>query len=1046
MASHTTLSRQLLWRVMGLGVLLAALSTLANGWVVYRDALARQQAQLRLVLTAYGPGLAKSVWELDEDAVRVQLSGLVNVPAVLSAEVLARDFTQGYAKPGAGAPPGEGMGEAPGRYLLLAPNGRDEIATWQIRLDDATLRQQVWADVRGFVAVVGAELLLQALLIFWLMRRYVSLPVLSLASHVQALGVDQLARPAPLPRLQRHNELHELALGITQLQHALQAQLVHRDQTAHELARQRDQLNALLDQQAQEFDGVLRSMADGAAVLNAEGRMLLRNPALQALMGMPGDALLDELDTEHWLAEPAWSEVRQPLLTSDGVTGLALHLRKQGGRLVPVEASLSVIERGKTGVPVRIQMVLRDSSARHEAEQVLITAREAALAATRAKSEFLANMSHEIRTPMNAILGLTELALRTELSPRQHDYLSKTHTAAHALLGVINDILDFSKIEAGKLELVHEPFRLDELLADVASLVAVQAQAKGLEFLLDTARDVPYSLMGDALRLRQVLVNLCNNAVKFTERGEVVVVTVQVGQQLNGRVPLQFAVRDTGIGMSEAETQRLFAPFMQGDASTTRKYGGTGLGLAICRQLVQLMGGELRVQSMVGQGSEFSFMVDVALGDPAAAPRIGTLPAAPQVLVIDDSPRAAHILANILTELGAQPLVALSAAEGVNTLLRQAASRPVDLVVVDWKMPGTDGFAAMEQIKALRLPKRPRLVLATAFGSEEVQLRVHTAHIDGYLSKPVNPGALRDLLAPWCEGMEATSGLISPDPGHSRASASRVSPDEVMNRIAGMRVLLVEDNPVNQQVAQELLADAHVNVTLAANGVQALARLAEGMFDAVLMDVQMPELDGYEATRRIRANAAWHSLPVIAMTAHAMARERQACLDAGMNDFITKPIDPAVLMATLSRSLQPSVTRSPIPQAVLGQANQAAALSDDWPAELPGISTHIGLAYCGGKQVLYRRLLTIFLKTWQSVLPQLEQALQAQDWAQAANIVHALKADAATIGANELADATRRLEVLIKAREHVQIDDALAVFKPACDTVLEGLRAQAMSA
>jgi two-component system sensor histidine kinase/response regulator len=605
------------------------------------------------------------------------------------------------------------------------------------------------------------------------------------------------------------------------------------------------------------------------------------------------------LPAREWLANPPLATLRGALRNDGQLAAHDLVLRRRDGGHVDTEASLAVIERDGHGAPQQVQIVLRDVSARREALAALVAAREQALAATRAKSEFLANMSHEIRTPMNAIIGMTDLALRTELTPRQRDYLGKTRTAARSLLGTLNDILDFSKIEAGRLDLEHTDFSLDRVFDELTSLVALQARDKGLEFLFDLGPEVPRRLHGDALRLVQVLVNLCGNAVKFTQQGEVVVRVRRLPGSDPGRVVLQFHVTDTGIGIDGDAQARLFQPFAQADSSSTRRFGGTGLGLAICRQLVTLMGGEIGVSSRPGVGSDFHFS---ALFAPAAdsggelpRPRVPPL----RVLVVDDNAQAAAILQALAHTLGLRAdCEGESDAAPARVAIADAAGAPFDLVLLDAQMPRLDGLGLAQRLRALPLSRPPRVVLLAAYGDELQPQRARQAGLDGCLAKPVTASALLDLAC----GLFVGDGY---KPLRDADRGPRPAPD-----LHGLRVLVVEDNPVNRQVALELLADAGVQVLQAEQGRQALALLQQhDDVDLVLMDVQMPGMDGYETTRRIREAEARRGrgapLPVVAITAHALDRDRQRCLDAGMNDFISKPFDADELLLSVARWARP---------------------------------------------------------------------------------------------------------------------------------------------
>ena len=651
----------------------------------------------------------------------------------------------------------------------------------------------------------------------------------------------------------------------------------------------------------------------------------------------------------------------------------------------------------------------------NERTRQLAEARDKAEAASRAKAEFLANMSHEIRTPMNAIIGMTDLALRTDSADMQRSYLGKAKTAATSLLGVINDILDFSKIEAGKLDMEAREFRLDEVLDKLTAVVGLRAQEKGLELLVDTADDVPPVLIGDALRLEQVLVNLCSNAIKFTASGEIVVVAVKTLISADGRAALRFSVRDTGIGMTEEQLAGLFQPFNQLDASMTRQYGGTGLGLAICKRLVGLMGGEIGVSSQPGKGSDFHFTTSFGIATAAPAPRPVSPPGlrSLRVLVIDDSQTSREILQGLLTGLGYQPAMASSARAGLAELQRAAAAEPYDLVLIDWKMPDLDGFAFVDELRAAKaLPHPPRIVMVTAYGDDALMRRAVAERLDGCVAKPVSASTLMDAIA---------SAFGAPAPGEARRAADLAAGQAAPLNLKGRRVLLAEDNEFNQIVAGELLSDvAGMQVSIAHNGQEAVDRVCTESFDVVLMDVQMPVMDGYQATALIRQQPRHAALPIIAMTAHAMAGDREKSLAVGMNDHVTKPFEPGQLFAVLSNW-------------VTAQASRPLAAGES-------VSFELGIQRCHGRRELYLRIVDRFVSTHGDDPAKIVAAIDAGEWGKAADIVHNVVSMAGTIGAQGLSEAARALQVAINMAEVEQWDTLLEAFAGQHASVMLQLR------
>ena len=623
----------------------------------------------------------------------------------------------------------------------------------------------------------------------------------------------------------------------------------------------------------------------------------------------------------------------------------------------------------------------------------LVRATEAAEEASRAKSRFLANMSHEIRTPMNAILGMLALLRRTDLSARQADYAAKSADAARSLLGLLDDILDISKVEAGKMHLDPHPFRLDQLLRDLSVILAVSVGHKKIEVLFDIDPAIPHHLVGDAMRLKQVLINLAGNAIKFTTEGEIVL-SVTVLRQDDAEVVLRFAVRDTGIGIAAEDHERIFTGFSQAETSTTRRYGGSGLGLAISQRLVALMGGKLAIDSVPNQGSLFHFSISLplapaALGVAAAAP---LAPVACRVLVVDDHPLARELLQRMGESLGWSVDGAASGDEALAMLQRQAAAGiAYRAVFVDWQMAGLDGWQTSQRIRDLGLAdSAPIIVMVTAQDRELLAERTQSeqALLDGFLVKPVTASMLLDAVVDAATTRARPPGLLSESAGGGA-------------RLTGMRLLLVEDNLNNQQVAQELLEHEGAIVQIANNGQEAIAAVAAAAprFDLVLMDLQMPVMDGFTATCRIRTDLGLQNLPIVAMTANAMASDREACLAAGMNDHIGKPFDIDHLVHVLCKHTgrrESGANALATPPPSLSTAVRAAAAA-------AAVDIHSAVRRLGGDAAVYRRLLHSFARDIPDMAEQLGSCAAAGRTADAARLLHTLRGLAATLGANQLA-------------------------------------------
>ena len=802
-----------------------------------------------------------------------------------------------------------------------------------------------------------------------------------------------------------------------------------------------------------QLNALLENAPVGFAFFDREHRYARINDTLSALNGLPA---ADHLGRPVSAVLPALGAACDPLIEQVFTSGEAIDTTEIVGG---TPARPGVDRHWLTGwFPVVSKdrvlyagSVFMEITALREAERKLKDAMAAAEAANRAKSEFLANMSHEIRTPMNAILGLVHLLQQTELTGRQGEYAQKIRASARSLLGILNDILDFSKVEAGKMDLEQVEFRLDELLDNLATILSASAHEKDIEVLFMIRPEVPLGLIGDPLRLQQILINLAGNAIKFTESGEVVV-TVSARTLAGGQVELGFSVRDTGIGIAPEQKTRLFDAFSQGDSSTTRRYGGTGLGLAICMRLVTLMGGTMEVDSDPGKGSDFRFTALFGTARTAPDRRLHgrALPRGLRVLVVDDNEVAREGLSVLSSGFGWQCAAAPSGEEGIAELERAAAAgQAYDVVLMDWRMPGMDGIETSRLIRRNAGLTAPIIIVVTAFGRDRVSRLVADAGLDGLIVKPVTASALLDAVA--AAYAHSHSG---PAPQPAALRANRRYP------LAGRRILAVDDNAIGRDVVREVLRRSGAEVETADSGETAIDAVihAGAPFDLVLMDVQMPGMDGVEATRRLRTLPQGSQVPIIALTASALPADRQRCLDAGMNDHIAKPLDSEQLIETVGRWLAriaaggedvpgggPPAVHDPI---LLSTATATAAppAGQTKPAPaaglppLRGIDTTDVLRRLGGDEGLVRHFIISFAESYAGCADAIADAFMTGDLHRAGQIAHDVKSVSGNIGARRLSAVADALQIAAKQGQRAAAEAALPELRAQLDMVLGSAR------
>ncbi|MCA1794753.1 MAG: response regulator [Desulfobacteraceae bacterium] len=772
---------------------------------------------------------------------------------------------------------------------------------------------------------------------------------------------------------------------------------------------------------------VMETSAEPMVVYDKHGKAEYINPAFERVFGWKLEDFLEK--TIDFVPEEAVEGTRaaiEKILKGQICYGEETVRNTKEGKKKDIRITAApIMDETKTysGMVVNLQDISE-----------LVASRRASEDANQAKSSFLANMSHEIRTPMNAIIGMSHLCLGTKLDPQQRNYIQMVHRSAELLMGIINDILDFSKIEAGKMELESIPFSFEEVLNNLSNMVSINAQEKGLEILFDIVPETPVQLIGDPLRLGQILLNLTGNALKFTESGEIVV-KIRSIKTNEDFAELEVMVRDTGIGMTPDQQSRLFQSFSQADSSTTRKFGGTGLGLTISKHLVELMKGRIWVESEPGKGSSFYFTVVMGRDTRKEEKAESIFPVnlkKLKVLVVDDVASARLMFAETLGSFSFRVTCVESGEKALEAIKNAPKNDPFRLVLMDHMMPGMNGIEASHHIK--KLPERdhiPTIIMVTALTRDEVMGEAKQAELDGFLTKPITPSDLLDAI------MNTLSGKGGIRIIEDTSDRWQVNPLET---IKDAKVLLVEDNTINQLLAEDLLTRAGLQVTIADNGKKAVELAEKARFDIILMDIQMPEMDGFEATRTILEKQSENQPPIIAMTANAMAGDRERCLEAGMVDHVAKPIEPNVLFDTLVKWI-PAVKNKP----PMVKAEKDMDKKGSLPSDLAGVDIEAGIARTNGNPDLYITLLKHFVKDHSNDNQVIAQAVVHNDFVLAQRMAHTLKGVAGGIGAQALYDSSQKVETALKENQISQFESLMEHLVRDLTQVVEDLKKKIMT-
>ncbi len=956
-----------------------------QGWKFYEQGVSRQIKDLKELLQVQSVAFAQPIWEYDDEEITILMERIIRLPTVDAIAIYNAEGELTNSLGETEIKPKIPEFRASHNISRVTQGGTSQLGILQVTVNDNEvingLKEYLWFNTLIFITLM--IVLVSSVVV--IIRMFISKPL-----HLLLHSIDE--SKSGKQRLdvswQSHDELGEVVDAYNDMLQAQEAAEKKIRLHQENLEFQVQERTADLENSRAQTQAILDTSPVGVGI-TVGGELRYINQQLGRLIGLQ----VGESIGQVYVDKNARDQLIQRLESGKLVQGLELQIYDSDDLKRDTLSNFYSIEyEGKSAILAWIVDVSDLKSIQND----LALAKEVAEEATRAKSDFLANMSHEIRTPMNAIIGMSNLALKTELTSKQHNYINKVNRSAESLLGIINDILDFSKIEAGKMDMEAVDFYLDDVMDNLSNLVGLKADDKGVELLFDIAVDVPMNLIGDPLRLGQILVNLGNNAVKFTDEGEIVI-KISVKDINADSVTLHFAVRDSGIGMTPEQQANLFQAFSQADSSTTRKYGGTGLGLTISKRLTEMMNGEIWVESEHQVGSTFQFTATFGLQSEKQTLRVkpdlielkGL-----RVLVTDDNKTARDILTDILDSFGFEVETVSSGQEALEVL--KNPDKPFDLIFMDWQMPHMDGIETTRRIQ--EMADTPTVIMVTAYGREEAANATNKVSFSSILSKPVSSSAILDAT------MEAFGYEIERSSKRQRTGEDI---SEAVIKLQGAKILLVEDNEINQELALELLSSNGMIPAVAGDGQIALDILEKETFDGVLMDCQMPVMDGYTASRKIRDQERFKDLPVIAMTANVMSGDREKAMEAGMNDHIGKPINVKEMFGIMAKWIVPSDPHTK-PEVDIAH-NQASTDDQDLP-DLPGIDIDKGLLTTQHNYKLYRKLLTKFGDKHRDFEAEFRKAQLDDDPKAATRCAHTLKGVAGNVGATVVQESAQKLE------------------------------------